>query len=661
MAPLTPVQSFQHTLREISVNRANPCELVRELISNSYDAGANRILVFPLIQKKGLLFFDNGKGLSEAEKDKLNDIEPYRAFFSIGKGTKTKGEQIGYKCQGSKLCFASRRFSVITRCADEKKWRWKTVDNPKTTLDITYDLTATQTETPWLVLRDQILVDADERTSAILEALGEDFFRTEFTQGTMLVVEDFEVDNHAEYFSVKEPEVNYLYNYIRFFTAHGDVRRIDTKEHGFRPSDVKAVRSSLKSVKACGMEIWIVDDKTGKGALREIPLGWPYLPPQDKGEEPPEQPQVVKALRKGRFLARYATAFKHEDRTYQIIFAIDGHRRALEKYKSLGRQSKSGSGIKLSEVRGVLLASNGIVVCPYPALLDHTSMRDFSILQEGMEHFVFIINGNFELVTNRDALAPSSLQVLRDVKFVEQVRTFIQQLRQQKEGDVLAQLMDRLNRETTRHKEDQYINNNNRLRDELRERETFVIKGIPALETRPFFAPETGEEHFVGALYTMFAHLVEQGNPASKFWSRPLTFAGLGIDALALKDEGGQYRNGNLLCVEYKYAFSKDDEFNHPLNITDRIVCWDLKYPEIGELVADIYNYEGVVKSKIQIKGQDVGFSVSDVRHRNELKELEHEVMVLSLRALINATFDVKWRPGSKPVPAAQSKKKTAS
>jgi len=41
---LHPEPSFQHTLREISVNRANPCELVRELISNSYDAGARGLL-----------------------------------------------------------------------------------------------------------------------------------------------------------------------------------------------------------------------------------------------------------------------------------------------------------------------------------------------------------------------------------------------------------------------------------------------------------------------------------------------------------------------------------------------------------------------------------------------------------------------------------------
>jgi hypothetical protein len=92
LSKLTPKQSFQHTLQEISVNRESPCELVRELISNSYDAEAKKILVFPLLERKGLIFFDDGIGLS---MDGNTEASPYVAFFSIGFGTKTRGEQIG--------------------------------------------------------------------------------------------------------------------------------------------------------------------------------------------------------------------------------------------------------------------------------------------------------------------------------------------------------------------------------------------------------------------------------------------------------------------------------------------------------------------------------------------------------------------------------------
>ena len=76
-----PQQSFQHTLKEIAVNRQDPCELVRELISNAYDAKATEIMVVPYLQKKGLIFFDNGVGLSESEADKKNGIVPDRILF----------------------------------------------------------------------------------------------------------------------------------------------------------------------------------------------------------------------------------------------------------------------------------------------------------------------------------------------------------------------------------------------------------------------------------------------------------------------------------------------------------------------------------------------------------------------------------------------------
>ena len=416
--PMTPKQSFQHTLREISVNRANPCELPRELISNAYDAGASNIFVFPLVQKRGLLFFDDGVGLSAQESAKKNDVVPYVAFFSIGKGTKTVGQQIGYKCQGSKLCFASRRFSVITRCAGEDAWRWKTIDNPKQTLDLNYDLTPAETVVPWQVLRDTILSDADERTSAILEVLGEKFFRDDFQHGTLLIIEDFETDSYDSYFSVEEPLRNYLYNYIRLYSVHGDIRRV-SKEHGFTPSDVRAVRSLLKPDTRCDLRFWIVRDK-GKGALESVPQGWPYL---KRSEESAEPPSVVQQLRSARFQARHATAFKFADRHYSIILAIDGNRRAHEEYPMLGRRGPQNrrSGIALSDIRGALLASNGIVVCQYRQIFDHPLLEDWRILQYGAEHYTLIIDGTFELVTNRDALAPSSLAILRDQEFVKQI------------------------------------------------------------------------------------------------------------------------------------------------------------------------------------------------------------------------------------------------
>ena len=650
---MNPVQSYQHTLREISVNRANPCELLRELISNAYDANASQVSVFPLVQKRGVLFFDNGIGLSAREEDRKNDVVPYVAFFSIGKGTKTVGQQIGYKCQGTKLCFASRRFSVITRCAGDAVWRYKIIDNPKQTLDLHYDLTPAETVAPWQILRSAILPDADERTTAILKRLDERFFREQFLHGTLVVVEEFETDSYDAYFSVEERIKNYLYNYIRFYTAHGDVRQI-SRDQGFSPIDVKAVRNLLRPERSCNLQYWIVRDR-GDGGLESIPQGFPYLSQLD---EKSESPAMVHQLRNGGFHARHATTFKYADRHYSIILAIDGNRRALNGYPELARRGHRRSGITLSDLRGPLLASNGIVVCTYRQLFDHPLLEnDWRILQDGMEHYVLIIDGTFELVTNRDALAPSSLAILRDQEFVKQIRQFLQNVRHSKEGDILDQLIDRLNRETTRHEENAYIENNDRLRKEIPERDSFVIKNLPPLGERRIYAPQRGEEHFVGALYTMFTYLVPPKHPLTSYWTRPLTFSSLGIDAIAVVDERKALTNGNLISVEYKYAFNTADEFNHPLSVTERIICWHLSSPEIGDQVSDIYKYRGVVKRHIEYEGHTLGFVVGDISNDLELKELLHEIYVLSLPALLRVTFDVAFRSGGKPAKTQSSLK----
>jgi hypothetical protein len=83
---LRPTIDYRHVMKELSVNRNNSCEVVRELISNGYDAEATNLWVIPLIDLKGLVFIDDGIGVSST--DAIRDITPWQAFFSIGRSTK---------------------------------------------------------------------------------------------------------------------------------------------------------------------------------------------------------------------------------------------------------------------------------------------------------------------------------------------------------------------------------------------------------------------------------------------------------------------------------------------------------------------------------------------------------------------------------------------
>jgi hypothetical protein len=189
-----PEIDYRHVLSELSVNRKDPCEVIRELISNSYDAQASKIEIYPLLNYSGFIFFDNGIGLSETEE--FNGITPYRAFFSIGKSTKIQGEAIGYKCQGSKLCFASKKFTLITRCKNEDKWRSRSIDNPKDNLSPQYDIQSNVDSNPWQTLKD-LFPTPKKQTTNILNNLNEDFFNKNFTSGTMIIVQSLDVEKFS--------------------------------------------------------------------------------------------------------------------------------------------------------------------------------------------------------------------------------------------------------------------------------------------------------------------------------------------------------------------------------------------------------------------------------------------------------------------------------
>ncbi|VTR94217.1 Uncharacterized protein OS=Lyngbya aestuarii BL J GN=M595_2435 PE=4 SV=1: HATPase_c_3 [Gemmata massiliana] len=653
-----PEQSFEHVLREISVNRADPCELIRELISNSYDAGARNVYISPLYQHRGLLYFDDGCGLSQTEADKTRGVLPYVAFFSIGKGTKTAGSQIGYKCQGAKLCFAAKRFSLITRCRGEAAWRWKSIDNPKSTLNEKYDISPAETTMPWQTLADNILKDADNLTQPLLEHFAEPFFRGSFLTGLMIVIQDFEVDDFEKYFSLSNPH-SYLLEYVKHYTAHADVRRISSEPHGFRDADVLMLQEHIASAPV-SLRLWVSVDKP---RFEVVSAGWPYLAKPKAGSpySAAKSPEEVPRLRDGTFHARHAESFRHEGRLYNLILAIDGKRRALDEYTNLSRQNATRSGVSFSDQRGLILSCLGVRVCQYNQFFDHAGLGTWQDLNKAIEHFTFFIDGPLDLVTNRNYPAQTTLTLLRDAKFVAKVVAFLDRAASDAKGTVLKELLNRVKREATAHKEEEYVAQTLALKTGLAARAQFcaAVPDCTPLSTRWFVEPSPGEEHFVGALYTMFASVVGASHALQSYWTRPLTFKARGIDALACGDEGSFVDPKSTLCIEYKYSFTSDNEYNHPLTVTDRIVCWHLDDLQEGLTVQDSFGYRANVGKAIAADGKKIGVELNDIRHTTGGRERDKIIPVVSLRNLLTASFDVKWRPPvMAPDPAKKKKAK---
>lgn len=104
---------------EIALDFSNPLDLVREAISNAFDAEAdNIVLEFSVIQEYGekvlkIEIEDSGTGMDE---------KGLASFFDLGNSLRRGDENsIGEKGHGTKVFFNSRKIEVIT-VKDEKKY-----------------------------------------------------------------------------------------------------------------------------------------------------------------------------------------------------------------------------------------------------------------------------------------------------------------------------------------------------------------------------------------------------------------------------------------------------------------------------------------------------------------------------------------------------------
>lgn len=110
---LTPTVDQAQEFIEIANDFANPLDLVREAISNAFDAHAKDItLAFETEQISGETTFvirliDNGDGMGRAE---------LQSFFDLGNSTRrTDNTTIGEKGHGTKVYFNAKKLIVDTQ------------------------------------------------------------------------------------------------------------------------------------------------------------------------------------------------------------------------------------------------------------------------------------------------------------------------------------------------------------------------------------------------------------------------------------------------------------------------------------------------------------------------------------------------------------------
>ena len=128
---ITPTVDQVHTFIEIANDFENPLDLVREALSNSFDADATKIWIdFSVVEDHGksvlkITLTDNGTGMDE---------QGLQSFFDLGNSPRRNdNSKIGAKGHGTKIYFNSQRVVVETSNGEER--RRAEMDQPMQTLD----------------------------------------------------------------------------------------------------------------------------------------------------------------------------------------------------------------------------------------------------------------------------------------------------------------------------------------------------------------------------------------------------------------------------------------------------------------------------------------------------------------------------------------------
>ena len=656
-----PRNNYSNGLDQLTINKNASYEIVRELISNSYDAKANNIYIYTHEQDQSIIFCDDGVGISTARD--VNGNIPWESFFSLYSSTKSKTDPctIGEKGVGSKLGFDCERFWLFSRSEDSacEEWSCLTLDKPKDTLSEQYDID------PVAIPKNEIVSKLRREwvgtaTRNELDQIFEDLSNAirDSAHGTVIVSNSLKLppDSFSQQFATSD-HTSFIRNYIRFHTRHGDVLALSTAA-GFDKEAIEDIDNAFKRHRA---NLFLWKTNIGQNSRRDqVPYGFPYV----KADDDDKRRGLTLRLRDAQHVHRYAKVINVHGYSYALILAVDGHKRVSHDggFQELvtAHRKNSTIGVKLDDQRGSIACRDGVKIAQMKSHeLWDTFDTPWHCLGDKVaaEHYVLFIEGRerFELNLARSGLTESALQLLQHDKFRKEFLVFLEEASTQGFNPaVFKEFLDRINEEL----DVADINKVSRLADKRKEkiatRKKFVLKkgkGDKEVLDRivdetdknslvHLVAPEKGEEVLVEVLHAQCAGRVPRKSPLKGLWHLSRTLSGQGIDALgvSLSDIADSDEISKLKTIEYKVLIQGPSyTINHPLSVVDVIVAWEVRDPDgKGFTITDDYGCVGTLK-----KESDYEYRVTDLLSKLK-KRIDKEVLVISLWPLIKATFDVE-------------------
>lgn len=279
---ITPKVDATQEFIEIANDFSNPLDVVREAISNAFDAKASKIeIYFDVIKLYGekvlqIKMLDNGTGMDE---------KGLQSFFDLGNSlSRDNEENIGEKGHGTKVYFNSSKIFVIT--TQNGKTFKATMDNPIKTL------------------YDRIIPDVDVKIEE----------GTSRQNGTEIIILGYN-NNRRDKFTHE-----YLKDYILWFTKFG------SSEIFFNINKHKDSKLILK----------------GLGADEHETLSFGHLFPSESGSVQSlfEQHLVSAPDYYCKRIVKNGNLKNFPEITYQAIFSVEGNKVKQENNPMIRRPGK---------------------------------------------------------------------------------------------------------------------------------------------------------------------------------------------------------------------------------------------------------------------------------------------------------------------------------
>ena len=450
-------------------------EVLREVaVSNPYDAGAERIHLYPLFTEDAscLIVVDDGVGMDTARcsKDALRGCNGHAmsslaSYFHIGHSTKPRGKEIGQFCMGSNLALAQADalFALVTRTRDTPQGSYWVViqermhmafsdpskriqskimtaaDARRTVLDLLQDQSECYV-TAWAAWIDHAFgaLCTEHGTLQLFVSKG-----TDLHQKRLLDVERRSVPDHKKTKRQKVAERSIvqftaLYTYLRVHTRHGSFLNFPTRRCEMRQRD--AFRDVYdRDMRQATLTIFCNACVEGE----VVPYGFPYIQyAKDTPDRHAERLTPGREIKsKTGYWARLGPAEFTRNTSIgktpvTVFVAIDSYNIKMEKYEGLDRRGcASRSGIPMYKTNGIVLTVHGVyvttlrgdafekLISALPTIEDDSGLGSImhkdtleSLLawndKQKLHNITIVVDSVFEIKTDRNNITPAEMQRL---------------------------------------------------------------------------------------------------------------------------------------------------------------------------------------------------------------------------------------------------------